>query len=206
MLADPLLSNEESLHLDELTHNAASKESSRNKHVRHLKLLAKIAACFVLLLSISSIIVTTTDALKTTRYQTNLDVFDDHGVFSVDHMTELPDRYAPTRIPERFITYEEIYSDEEILLLSYSYQNEGQYIGCSFQLYHVKTDIEIDTDHAESKTVIYNGNQYTLFYYPEDSIHILLGTVPDCEKQFRINGYLSEEEILDMADSIELLP
>lgn len=200
-----ILSKEESDHLDALTHRAIAKEALHSQQSRIIKRTMKFAACLLLLLTVSFSVIMNVDAWKNKIIQSSFEIFDDHGIFSVNLAKDPTSQYAPTYIPERFIVYEEIYSDEDLLVLSYTVGSE-RYQGFTYELYHTKTQIAVDRKNAETKTVMCNDTQCELFFYPQLGDRQLIGILPECNKQFQIIGDLTEEEIIAIANSIEFQP
>ncbi len=82
------------------------------------------------------------------------------------------------------------------------YYGEDFYHSITYQLFYTQSNVFIDTENADIQTVEHNGQTLTII--KKESERQLLGIIPGTDFQYLIVGDLSDEEIIDIANSIQI--
>ncbi len=201
-LANEALSPEEVTRLNALTKKAAQKEFVQQDYKPSWSSVPKASACFLVFIAVSATVMMGVSAWRTQISEFIFTVLEDHGVFSPDKQTTdmAKDTYIPTRIPEPYTRSEVVLDNENTLIMCY--YGEDFYHSITYQLFYIQSNVFIDTENADIQTIVHNGQ--TLQILTKESERQLLGVIPGKGLQYLIVGDLSEEEIIDIADSIQI--
>ena len=196
--ANEALTKEEDERLKALLKATWKKEQARQRRNRYL---LRTAACFAVMLVVSFSVVMNVQAWRSNVINFVLTLWDDHGVLTPQGSSTIAKytRYTPQYIPERFFNQDIIVDNDNTLIISY--YGDSYSPAVTYQLLYGGTNMLIDTEDAESKTIYQNGQEMTMFV--KDGEIQLLGVISGTEYHYLIVGELTEEEILAMADSVQ---
>lgn len=200
--ANEALSPEEVTRLNTLTKKAAQKEFVRQVCRPSWSRAAKMSACFLVFIVVSATVIMSVSAWRTQISEFIFTVLEDHGIFSPETQTTDMEKkaYVPTRIPAPYTNSEVVLDNENTLIMCY--YGEDYHHSITYQLFYTQSNVFIDTENAEIQTIERNGQ--TLKIVKKENERQLLGIIPETPFQYLIVGDLSEEEIVDIADSIQL--
>ena len=201
-LANEALSPEEITRLNALTKKAAQKEFVRQDYKPSWSSVLKASACFLVFIAVSATVMMGVSAWRTQISEFIFTVLEDHGVFSSNTQTTniAKNVYIPTRIPGSYTKSEVVLDNENTLIMCY--YGEDFYHSITYQLFYTQSNVFIDTENADIQNVEHNGQTLTII--KKESERQLLGIIPGTDFQYLIVGDLSDEEIIDIANSIQI--
>ena len=196
--ANEALTKEEDERLKALLKATWKKEQTRQRRNRYL---LRTTACFAVMLVVSFSVVMNVQAWRSNVVNYVLTVFDDHGVLSPQKSSHTTDQiqYLPTYIPKRYSQKEIIQNNDNSLMISYIEEDGSSAI--TFQILYKGTSLYFDSEDANIETIWQDGQEMMILLKEEE--RQLLGTIPGTTYRFMIAGELTEEEILDIANSIQ---
>lgn len=195
--ANEALTKEEDERLKALLKATWKKEQARQRRNRYL---LRTAACFAVMLVVSFSAIMNVQAWRANVINYVLTVFEDHGVLSPKENVSIhaKERYLPTYIPEEYPNKEIVFDDENMLAIYYHGNDCMSTI--TYQILYEDTNTFIDTENAQIKYI--NHNDQELIILTKDDHRQLIGLLPGTTYRYLITGDISEEELLQISDSL----
>lgn len=179
------------------------KEKKRNKRLSSIKKFSKRVAIFIIvLISAMSAVVFTVEAVRVRVLNFFIEINEKYTEVRVDEVNgnyitpelEWESYYVPEHIPDGYF-YEGSVDGGSIKILKYN-DGENQIV---FTQARNSTDIQLDTEDAEVRTVLIDGNEgqiitkgdRVMFFWYND------------EKSFTIKGQVSEDEVIRIIESLK---